>query len=80
MNPDSAGRGLTPRVTLPEPIDWTTETQVVTVALRLTDRQANDLYGDIYRMQRDLPGSRQEFPMVFEVYDTLDKAGVDGTR
>lgn len=59
---------------------WRTTQVVEAVDISLTDREANELYSDIYRMQRDLPGARENYSMVFAVYDTLNAAGVDGTR
>jgi hypothetical protein len=59
---------------------WRTKSVIEAVELTLSDRQANDIYSDVYRMQRDLPGARQEYPMIFALYDTLNQAGVDGSR
>lgn len=61
-------------------MEWRTETRTVVVQLTLTDREANDLYTDIYQIQRERPGARSAYPLIFALYDTLDKAGVDGTR
>ena len=61
-------------------MNYQTKSEIVEVRLVLTDREANDLYSDVYRMQRDLPGARKDYPLIFAVYDTLDRAGVDGTR
>ena len=58
----------------------TAETEVVAVHLEVTAEVANDLY----RLQGkcgfpDL-GWRGAYPALFDLYDALNEAGVDGTR
>lgn len=61
-------------------VQWTTETKVAWVGLKLTDRQANDLYNEIYRLARDVPDARHDHQQLFALYDALSAAGIDGTR
>lgn len=75
-------RGLLPppdRATR-HPLLCETQTQIVQVVLKLTERDAHDLYNDIYRLDRDVPSAARDYPLIHSVYDALDQAGIDGTR
>lgn len=61
-------------------VQYTVKTEVSWVELKLNDRQANDLYNEIYRLARDVPNARPDHPQLFGIFDTLSLAGVDGTR
>jgi hypothetical protein len=59
---------------------WEQQTQVVQISIKLTEREAHDLYSELYRLQRDMPDAPDELPLTFSVWDALHRAGVDGTR
>jgi hypothetical protein len=61
-------------------INWRVKTEITVITLEMTDREANDLYNELYTIQRDHTGVIEERPVLHDVWGALGSAGVDGTR
>lgn len=61
-------------------VQWSAETKVESITLKLTEPQANELYNEAYKLAQEVRHFIHDYPQLLAVFEALSSAGVDGTR